>query len=173
MNKPKGVSTVTPLMRRRRVAFVVLAGAILMVLGFGILMLALEPPWNRQVSVNLSRWTNGVALFTLANHGRFAIQVSPFCDRVDRQHRVLEPRPVLTDMMKNGRVTVRPGDSWSFSVAAPTGQGPWRLSVLCNRAGFRSKFSNWAGRSPRIRALLPRKYVGVPSDFIESEWVTE
>ena len=156
--------------RKTRLAFAVIIPVALISVAI-CLLLPLALPWQRQVSISFGGYTNDnsgprIALFTFANQSRVAVCATPFCDRVDRDQKVLEPRPGLTN-----RAVILPKKTWMFSVPAPTGQEPWKLSILCNCEGTRSGFSDWVGRSPRIRALVPVKWRGIPSDNIESGWI--
>jgi hypothetical protein len=158
-------------MSKTRIVFAAIIAVVLMNLTLWVL---LPPalPWQRQVSLSFSGYTNDnsgarLALFTLANQGGVAVCATPFCDRVDRDNKVLEPRPGLTNL-----AVIGPKKAWMFSVPAPVEQEPWRLSILCNCEGPRSAFSNWVGSFPRLRAVIPHKWRGIPSDFIVSGWIS-
>jgi hypothetical protein len=154
----------------RRITIICGSLAVILVAG-GLIVHQVTSPWKPHVSLSFSAYTNDnsgtrVATFILSNRSSATIRATPFCDRVDRQHKMLEPRPLLL-----GETVLVPGKLWVFSVPAPAGQEPWKLSLLCSCEGLRSTFGDWVGRSPRVRARIPRKWYGVPSDFVESDWV--
>jgi hypothetical protein len=160
-------------MRKARTPFAVIASAGACAgLAFCYVLL-LAPPWQSQVAISFNGYTNDnsgtrVARFILNNESSVAVCASPFCDRVDRNRKVLEPRPGLTNSP-----IIPPKKAWMFSVPAPVGQGSWRLLILCNRVGLRSELWDCVNSSPRICAVVPMRWRGIRSDFIESGWVGE
>src|SRR6266542_2292101 len=93
--------------QRRSVRFVVrplnMLRRTIMVLCMVLMTVALilhstSSPWQRHVSLSFIGYTNDysgarVAMFTLSNHNNKTVRATPFGDRVDRQHKLLEPRP--------------------------------------------------------------------------------
>jgi hypothetical protein len=156
---------------RRPVAVVVIA-LICAWVGFCYMQLRV-PPWQSQVSLSFSGYTNDyggarMARFVLHNESRVTIRATPFCDREGRNHEVLVPRPGLTNISRLPTKSL-----WTFDIPAPSGQEPWRLALLCDREGPRSRLSDWVNQSRRIRALIPQRWRGVPSEFIKSGWVEQ
>ena len=151
------------------IALIIAAVGVLLV---GLLCFSPAAPLERSVLVSFAGYTNAstgtrLAMFILSNHGHATVRRTPFCYVVS-QPQSSEPQSVFT-----GNLFLPPGQSNTFSIPAPGTQQPWKVVLLVSREGWRNSLCGWANRSLRICASVPMYWRGVPSQHIQSEWITE
>src|SRR6266536_1109791 len=99
-------------MLRKIIIISAVLGVVLVTVAF--IFYSTSSPWQNQVSLSFIGYTNDysgarMAILTLSNHNKGTVAATPFCDRVDRQHKTLEPRPRFL-----GTTAIAPGNSWMF-----------------------------------------------------------
>ena len=137
-----------------------------------LLFLPKAARWEQCVSLTLAGYTNSpsgnrLATLVLSNRGSSPIRRFPVCEVV------AQPSDLVGQSPFPGWLYLRPGESNVFCIPAPDTRRPWMALLLVSRMGWRGRLCDWADQHPRLRAIVPMKWRGVPAEHIQTEWITE
>ena len=137
-----------------------------------LLFLPRAARWEQSVSLSFAGYTNPpsgsrLATLVLSNRGSTPIQRFPLCEVV------AQPRALVGQSPFPGELYLRPGESNTFCIPAPDTRQPWMAFILVSRMGWRSSLCDWVNKHPRLCAVVPMRWRGVPAKQIQTEWITK